>query len=108
MNEDKIVWQSKHYPQLVLSQAKLDLLKYAYPSIKKFEPLLKDMEVWLFDHPEKQPKRNWGAFISSWCRIHVRIEAERQAERRPEQGDAARRTPGDAKVVGEILRRAME
>lgn len=106
--EDKIIWQSPHFPKLILTQSHLEMLRYVYPQVKHFEPHLKEAELWLADHPTRHPAKNWRTFITNWIKNSVRYEQERQAERRPEQGDAARRTPGDAKVVGEILRKAME
>lgn len=103
-----IKWRSKFFPDMVLTEKHLEILKYAYPSLGKIEPHLKDAEVWLFDHPDRRPKKLWNVFISNWMKTAARIQAEREARTRPEQGDAMKQTPGDAKIIGNIMRKAME
>lgn len=108
MNEDKVIWQSKLFPEMQLTAKHLSVLKYAYPQINRFEPELRKYEAWLFSNPERVPKKNWRKGITNWMRIASEMQIDKQSRRKPEQGDAARATPGDAKIIGEILRKAME
>lgn len=49
----------------------------------------------------ENPKRykDWSAVIRNWVRRHVRWEAEREARRPAQYGDAARKTEAQLRVI---------
>jgi len=104
-----VIWQSKRFPDLKLTQEHFEFLKESFPEIKHFQPHFRDMEVWLDGRPDRQPKSHWRAFINNWMRKAVKIlkqeevEATARAQARTGYGDAARRTPHDPKLLGDIL-----
>jgi hypothetical protein len=103
--QDKIIWQSKWFPKFILTQSHLEILRYAFPSIKHFEPQLKEAELWLFNNPERRPKKNWKRFLTNWVRNSVKFaakEKERNEWDNVRQGDAARKT--DPKLLKDILK----
>ena len=64
----KIIWQSKPYPKLLLTDVMLELYRRAYPSIKAFQPIMLQIEIWLTNNPHRIPRRNWGNLINTFCR----------------------------------------
>jgi hypothetical protein len=100
----EIIWRSKHFPLMVLTRAHLEMLRYAYPEIERYEPELKRAEAWLFANPARHPKKNWKNFINSWMRKAVEIK-KRPAPGGARQGDAAERTPHDPRIISDIMNR---
>jgi hypothetical protein len=87
---EKVIWKSKWYPEMTMTERQLEVLRYAYPGIQQFEPELRRAEAWLYANPDRVPKKNWKAFINSWMRI-AEEKARRDAVRNPPNyGDSAR------------------
>lgn len=103
MKNETIIWQSKIFPKMILTKEHLEVLKYAYPQIKQFEPELRKAEAWLFVHQERAPKKNWRAFINNWMKNTVEFRSDAVTNRQPNYGDAAKLTPKDPKILSEIL-----
>jgi hypothetical protein len=54
--EEKNIWQSKVFPELVMTQKMLDLLHYRYSFVKNWHSLMLDLETYLVRKPDKTPK----------------------------------------------------
>ena len=72
-----VLWTSKLFPKLMFTSVMLDVFKIAYPHVGKFMPELERAEAWLLTHPDRQPLRNWGAFINNWMRNANTFNQER-------------------------------
>lgn len=100
----EIIWQSKRFPELVLTKEHLELLKENYPEVKHFQPEMKKMELWLHDHPNRRPQKNWKRFITNWIGNVKRFQ-ENQLPQRKEYGDSARELATTPKQFGEIMKK---
>lgn len=68
MNQGKVIWRSQLFPRLLLTDTMLSLYRRAYPSIKAFQPIMLQIEIWLTNNPHRIPKRNWGNLVNTFCR----------------------------------------
>lgn len=53
---EKIIWQSKVFPELLITQKMLDLLHYRYSYVKNWQSLMLELETYLVRKPDKLPK----------------------------------------------------
>jgi hypothetical protein len=100
---EKVIWKSRWYPEMTMTERQLEMLRYAYPAIPQFEPELRKAEAWLYANPERIPKKNWKAFINNWMRIaeeKVKRDSTRQGVA---YGDSARALAKDAVPLKDLL-----
>lgn len=67
---EKIVWQSKLFPDLMVTQKMLDFLHCRYAVVKSWRPLMLDLEEYLTGRPDKVPK-DFRRFILNCARRHA-------------------------------------
>jgi hypothetical protein len=53
---EKIIWVSKVFPELVMTQRMLDLLHYRYSHVKNWQSLMIELETYLVRRSDKIPK----------------------------------------------------
>lgn len=105
---EKVIWRSKYYPEMTMTERQLEVLRYAYPGIIQFEPELRRAEAWLYANPDRVPKKNWKSFINNWMRI-AEEKSKREAIRHPAgYGDSARALAKDAVPLRDLLETAKQ
>lgn len=67
---DKLIWQSKPFPELVMTERMLTLLRYRYSQVKSWKQMMLDLEVYLTRHPEKEPK-DYKRFVLNCAKRHA-------------------------------------
>lgn len=105
---ETVIWQSKVFPEMQVTDLMRDVFRTAYKNLKHFEPELRKAEAWLVTHPDRIPRRNWRAFINSWMR-NANAFAVQDRERRasgksywqPEPRDNTKSTP---KLIGDLMK----
>ena len=102
-----IVWQSKLFPKLVMTEQLLEVLRRAYPAVKHFEPEMRRLEVHLFTRPAERPKRNWNAKIDNWMKKADEIARRPKFNPTEHQGDATREMPNDPKLLVDIMNKSI-
>ncbi len=63
-----VKFQSKLFPDLVLTDEHYQLMRPRLRYIESFRDEMEKMELWLADHPQKRPKKNWRTFITNWMK----------------------------------------
>jgi hypothetical protein len=67
---DKVIWQSKLFPDLVMTERILNFLHLRYSIVKSWHPLMLDLEKYLTIHPNKTPK-DFKKFILNCAKRHA-------------------------------------
>ncbi len=67
---DKTIWQSKLFPDLVMTKRMLDFLHLRYSIVKSWHPLMLDLEKYLTIHPNKTPK-DFKKFVLNCAKRHA-------------------------------------
>lgn len=75
----KILFQSSVFSKLILTEEHYLFLKARLIHIASFKKEMQLLEIWLHDHPERRPKRNWKAQVGNWMRTAEQIAVERKA-----------------------------
>jgi hypothetical protein len=104
---ETIIWTSKLFPKLIMTKEHLEVLRYAYPEIKQFEPQMRLAEAWLYANEARRPKKNWKAFVNNWMRIASEKIKERAASKTPvraEYGESSRSLKTDPRQLSTIMR----
>ncbi len=105
MKMSRIIWQSKRFPGMILTDRMLHVFREAYQNIRYFEPELRKAEAWLVTHEDRVPQKNWKAFVNTWMRNANRYAAERKASEYAEHPGSDRGIHhAEPKLLGDLFK----
>lgn len=67
---EQLIWASKLYPKLVMTDRMLAYLRHHYSQVKSWKQMMLDLEVYLTKHPEKTPK-DFKRFVLNCGKRHA-------------------------------------
>lgn len=69
--EDKVVWQSAVFANLVMNELMLKHLRSRYPIVKSWKRMMHDLESYLIRRPDKIPRKDWPKFVFNCAARHA-------------------------------------